>query len=316
MGLTLHDDVALHAVHDETRRRPTRIVVGVDFGRASLAVASWAGRHFGATAELTLVHVAPPAPVPNVARLPVHRSRTPGRSPDEQARALRGALHGLASLTGGARTRVAVLTGDAATELAAYADSVAAALIITGPTATSHLFLRHDTATTERLLVRTYRPVLIARDPQPSMAATVLAVVDGDAGATSVLDAAWMLARPSDGRIAALHVADGAPATDSVERIERWLRAANIPRPRSTSLVATGDRWRAILRAARDLRAGVVAVGARRQSGGTASTNDADDADDEARTIVRVATCSVLVVPHASVAFPRNRGLSARTSPE
>ena len=298
MRLPVRDELEMPGVHDAPARSLARVVVGVDFDSASLAVASWAGRHFATTAELTLLHVTPDLPAPNVARIRPSSPRVRGRVPEERARTLRGALHGLASVAGGAHIRVEVRAGDPATELAAYADSVDADLIITGPTATSHLFPRHEVATTARLLRRTGRPVLIARDVHTSIASTVLAVVDNDGDAPSVLAAAHLVAQPRNGRIAALHVTNDASAV-SADRVEGWLRAADIPPHRSTVLIATGDRARATLRAARDLQAGVIAVGAHTHARSGAWAGDADDgheSDGVARAVVTATRCSVLVV--------------------
>ena len=132
--------------------------------------------------------------------------------------------------------------------------------------------------------------MLIARGAQPSMAETVLAAIGGDADAPVVLGAARMIADPRDGRVAVLHV-DSEPSM-ALAAIDAWLHAADIPRARSVSVTAAGDVVRAIRRAARDLKAGVVAVGVRAHPRETV-----EHRREIARSLVKTATKSVLVVP-------------------
>lgn len=271
-------------------RGTRRVVVAVDFSPPSLANAAWAARHFAASAELTFVHVTPDRRVPNVGHERTGWRQARRAVTDARERNLRGALYGLASIGGDARIDVEVRAGDPAAELAAFADAVGADLIVTGPTATSPLLPSEEAATTERLLRRTVRPVLIARGAQPSMAETVLAAIGGDADAPVVLGAARMIADPRDGRVAVLHV-DSEPSM-ALAAIDSWLHAADIPRARSVSVTAAGDVVRAIRRAARDLKAGVVAVGVRAHPRETV-----EHRREIARSLVKTATKSVLVVP-------------------
>jgi nucleotide-binding universal stress UspA family protein len=282
-------------MRDSASRATRRVVVAVDFSPASLASAAWAARHFGTSAELTFVHVTSNRGVPNVSTERSGRPQARRAVTDAHERTLRGALYGLASIGGEARIDVEVRTGEPAAELAAFSDSVGADLIVTGPTATSPLLPSEEAATTERLLRRTARPVLIARAVQPSMTDTVLAAIGGDDDAPAVLGAARMIADPRGGRVAALHVVDGQPASRTLASVESWLRTAGIPQPRSVSLMAAGDIVRGIHGAARDLKAGVVVVGVRDQTRGAPH-----ERRGIARSLVRSSTSSVLVVPFTS----------------
>ena len=104
-----------------------------------------------------------------------------------------------------------------------------------------------------------------------------------------------MIADPRNGRIAVLHVVDREASSTALASIDRWLRAADVQRSRSMSLTAKGDVVRAIHRAARDLHAGVVAVGVRANPNDTAAHGR-----EIARSLVKTATYSVLVQPITS----------------
>lgn len=292
-------------------RRLDRIVIGVDFTEPSLAVVGWVGRHFAPVAELALLHVARMPTAPNVFdRAPI-RPHGPNRfgtglgPAGDTTRALKGALRGLASLIGGTHVRVDVRAGDPATELAVYADLVDADLVVVGASAAYHVAPRHLTATTERILRRTNRPVLISRNLPSEAPATVLAAVADDVDAPRVLQAAWMVAGACKARVAGLRVIARERSAGSAEWVERWLRVADIPPARSAAMVADGEPVRAILTAARLLPAEIIAIGTRASVGearGVNGVNDngGDGTGDAARTIARMASCSVLVVPHSA----------------
>ena len=280
---------------DVTARPLDRIVVGVDFSEVSLAAAQWAGRHLARDAALTLVHVIEPPLLPNEFRL--HSGRIPGRESRLQARtdALRGALHGLSGVVGGARTRVEVRVGDPALELAAYADMVEADLVVIGGRAVSPAAPRHETATTDRLLRRLARPALVARSAQAAPT-TVLAALADDV-AVSVIAAAQMIAAPCAARVATLRLAD-ATSVGSLARVEHPTRATSIL-GEPHDVVAKRQQVRMIVDVARKLRADVIVIG--RHVSGT------EDDDDAARMLARTANCSVLVVPDDRECIGRRR---------
>jgi len=297
---------------DVPPRRLGRIVVGVDFSEPSLAVAGWVGRHLAPHAELALVHVTSVSRFPTVMRGPRDQTVTRPSAPVDEAQALRGALRGLASLFGGARVTVDVRAGDPATELAAYADRMDADLVVVGANAPYRVAAYYERAMTERLLRRTIRPVLIARNVQPSAPATVLAAIAGDVDAPPVLSAAWMLAGGCEARVAALHVSEDPPRAGAEAHVRRWLTASPIPAARSAAIVARGEKVRAILTAARQMHAEMIAIGARRSAG---NRDHADAGRDTGRTLARTAGCSVLVVPHSADARtppPGRRELASR----
>ena len=279
---------------DTAACRLDRIVVGVDFTEASLAVAKWVGRCFSQTAEVTLLHVAPVWLTANVPGDRSNRLTGPGSRPGERMRSLRGALRGLASTMGRTCTVVQVRVGDPATELATYADLVGADLVVVGGNARYHVAPRYETATTERLLRRMSRPVLVVRNVQTPPTAVLAAVAD-DANAMSVLRAAWrVVARPCKARVVGLRVVDQR-SEGSTEWLECSLRTAGIPPDASDVMVVEGEPLRKILDVARRLRTDIIAVGTDARVG---EVRPCEDSDDVAHRLVRTATCSVLVVPH------------------
>jgi nucleotide-binding universal stress UspA family protein len=279
--------------HDVTARPLDRIVVGVDFSEVSLAAAQWVGRHLARDASLRLVHVIEPPPLPNVLRL--RSAPMPDREGRLRARieSLRGALHGLSRVVGGADTTVEVRVGDPALQLAAYADLVEADLVVVGGNTMSHAAPRHETATTVRLLRHSSRPGLVVRNVRAAPT-TVLAALDGDA-ATAVLTVARSVAAPSAARVATLRLADTKPV-ESLVRREYSLRETSIL-VRTPNAVVKREQVRMIIDAARKLRADVIVVGTRAFA--------TEDDDDAAHMLARTANCSVLVVPHPAEPRPR-----------
>jgi nucleotide-binding universal stress UspA family protein len=283
-------------------RRLDHVVVGVDFAEPSLAAAAWVGRYLAQSARLTLVHVTPLLSPPNVSRVGHQATPIEGRPSADRMRSLRGALRGLAGLTGANRTAVVVRVGDAATQLAAYADLVGADLIVIGGSSAYHV--APTDATTEQLRRLTRRPVLLARSVREAPR-TVLATAVSDAAAASVLAAARMVARPCAARVLWFQPTDR--ASTGASQGERGDRAAAAAYPAPELVDGEVSRARAILDAADRLRADIIAIG------GHAPPNDVasiEGREDPVRTLVRVATCSVLVVPDDSADPPPSRSRS------
>ncbi len=261
-----------------------RIVVGVEFTEVSLAAAQWVGRHLARGATLTLVHVVPP-PLPNVlrigsVRMPDHDGRLRAR-----IQSMYGALHGLARVIGGTTTGVEVRVGDPAVQLPAYADMIDADLLVVAGNSLFHVAPRQETATTDRLLRQLARPGLVARNVQSAPKTVLVALADD--GAASVLDVARMVAAPSGARVVALRLADRGPAREA----SVWAK------PRDA--VANDEQVRMIVDVTRELRADVIVIGSH--------TSATDGDDDVAHLLARTADCSVLVVPHPTVARARRR---------
>ena len=260
---------------DAPARPLRRVVVGVDFSEVSLAAAQWVGRHLARDAALTLVHVIPPPPVPNVRRFwPRVADGEAGLRARVQS--MRGALRGLAGVVGGTRAGVEVRVGDPAVQLPAYADLVDADLLVLGGNSVFHATTRRETATTDRLLRRLPRPALVARNAPSGLRTVLVALDDGVAG--SVFGVARMVAAPSGARVVTLRL----PGGGSVEEADA---------------AAIDERGRKIIDVARELRADVIVVGS--------DTSASDVDDDVARLLARTAECSVLVVPHPAVPRPR-----------
>ena len=260
-----------------------RIVVGVKFTEVSLAAAQWVGRHLARDATLTLVHVIPPPPLPNVLRLRSVRVPDPDSRLRARIQSMCGALHGLAGVIGGTSTGVEVRVGDPAVQLPAYADMVDADLLVVGGNSLFHVAPRQETATTDRLLRQLARPGLVARNVHAALRTVLVALADD--AAASVLDVARMVAAPSGARVVALRLADRGPTREpSVSA-------------KSRDAVANDEQVRMIVGVTRELRADVIVIGSH------TSATDVDD--DVARSLASTADCSVLVVPHSTAPRPR-----------
>jgi nucleotide-binding universal stress UspA family protein len=143
---------------------------------------------------------------------------------------------------------------------------------------------------TERVVRNAPAPVLALRDPgrAPSPYRTVLVATDLSAASRTVFRTAAALAQRFGSRIAAVHVAggNGAPPADA-EAVRAFLRP---DLEASAVRLDEGPAWRAILRAAGEERADLVAIARR----------GADDAGEAALggttdRVLRQASCPVLV---------------------
>ena len=266
---------------DATDGPVNHIVVGIDFTEVSLAAAQWVGRHLARDAMLTLVHVIPRPPRPNV-RVRSHRAADSESKLRRRVRLMSGALRGLAGAIGRTGTRVEVRVGDPAVQLPAYASLVDADLLVVGGNSAFHAAPHHETATTDRLLQQLTRPVLVARNVQ-SPPQAVLVTLAGNA-TSSVLAAGRMVAAPTDARVVTLRLADRESPGD----------ASALMKPR---IPVASEQARMIIDVAREVRADVIVI--------ARPTSPADADDTVASAVARTAPCSVLVVPYRTEPRPR-----------
>lgn len=180
-----------------------RVVVGVDFGAASLAAAQWVGAHLAPRAEVVLVHVLPEPEAPAFLRprLPAMLDVVSDVVP-----ALHGGLRGLADLIGSDRTRIEMLTGAPADGLAAAAADVGADLVCVGRTRSRRGGARFGATVAQRLLARTSTPVLVVPGARGAAPSRIVAALDGSASSATVAGSAWRLARRGGASVQALHV--------------------------------------------------------------------------------------------------------------
>jgi hypothetical protein len=217
--------------------RPFRVLVGVDFSGASLAAARWVARAFGPSADLVLVNV-----LPAVARAGavIRTGRSESR---DDARAMLGALRGLAGLLGVGRVEAVVRRGAVPDVLAAVAARVRARYVCIGRDAVDALpALR----LAERLLGGTSAGVIVVPASADAAPSRMVAVVDGGPGSASLLrEAAGVLARvaaaPTSRDTARLTVVHR--STDDSGASGRVVPVADIRGPGRPSSARALGRW-------------------------------------------------------------------------
>lgn len=311
-----------------------RIVIGVDFGEASLAAARWIATQASADAELLLVHVDPEPGVPSYVRphlAPGVPDAAAERGPD-----LGGALRSVRDLIGSRRARAAISTGAPADVLARTAEEFDADLICVGRGRVRRGSARFGATTPQRLLARSDRPVLVVPRASAGNAAgaptRVLAAIDERPGGDAVLRTALVLAAPHGAHVDAVHVVEGdlreyargvsravaatRPRPDTAaERLRliagdalddvrlcllarEWassrLDAAGALRHRSAPIIRLGDAGQEIVAHAHRTGAGLIVIG---RGGPGAGSPSARSSGSTARLVLWAAPCPVLVLP-------------------
>ncbi len=260
--------------------RLERVIIGVDFGAASAAAARWTARHLAPDAELTLVHCVasdgwtPPRGSPAV---------------DDAAACLRALRAELAP----ARVHVEVRSGDPAECLAAIATEVGADLVVVGPHTVRGAGGRLG-STAERLLQRSATPVLLATGGLDGQPHRILVPVTGDDVSTTVLEWAEALEARTAVKLAVVHVdwrarSEGDAGSMYAPADARWPHLADGCVPGGFFVDAVAGRPAEVVsqqaeRFASDL---VVLDG----------TPSAAALAAEIGTVLRAATCAVLVTP-------------------
>jgi nucleotide-binding universal stress UspA family protein len=279
-----------------------RVVIGIDFGAASLAAARWTAHHLAPHAELVLAHVIPLPKFSGDARDDIVRELT---------LAMCGALSALADSLGAVRCVVDVRVGEADEQLAAIASEHEAELVVLGRLGQRTRGGKQLGSTAERLLRRATTPVLLAAGALRTRPRRLLAAVDDGEPTPAVLSWARRLARRTDERatasLAVLHVvsdttfAHGGVLVHDVDpraSASAWLRtrlsAAAIDPDSVACAVGIGDPRHEILAAADAFESDLLIVGRRGASGADVGVGSV------ARAALRPTTRSVLVVPWLS----------------
>jgi len=277
-----------------------RIVIGVDFGTASLAAVRWVARDFASDAQILVVHVASEPRTPEFLR----SHFTSGDCLDQTA-SMYGGLRGLADLMGPGRLDVDVSTGLPADELARAAEDFGADLICVGKSRRRRGSGRFGATTPQRLVARTTLPVLVVPEGVRARPATVLVAVSGSSESGGLLRAAARIATGCDARLDVLYavepevqefarirthgIVEDADALSvahgdqhvgdtSVEALNdaqlrllarRWMQdqiaRLQLPANRATAMVRLGDAGEATIAHATQSGIGLVIVGPRRQ---------------------------------------------------
>ena len=184
--------------------RAARVLLGVDFGPASLAAARWATSFITPRADVRLVHVLPEEPT---------RAR---------AQELDGGLRGFAETLETASSSSLLRAGSASHWLSALASEVEGALLVLGRRAHSARTRVGEPNVIERAARRTRAPVLVVPEGTTEAPGHVLAAVDGSAFAPVVVQAARQLARLRGIPMTVLHVLS--PVAGAYERVIRSAR--------------------------------------------------------------------------------------------
>jgi len=231
--------------------RPTdelfsRVVLGIDFGSASLAAARWATAHVAIGADAILSHVVP---FPNC--LP--DADDDGAARNESIRQMRpalvGGLDGFAATLDVADARGALRVGSPSRWLSAVANDADASLVVLGRRADANRMRVGEANVIERTARRTSAAVLVVPEGLVHAPARIVAAVDQSAFASKVLAVAQRLARLHEVPLVVLHVLS--PAIGAYERVIRTARhflgrGRRMRRERSdvpSALTASTARW-------------------------------------------------------------------------
>lgn len=194
-----------------------RIVVGIDFSRASLAGARWAMEHVARGAEAVLSHVVPFARPSSAEGDEDQSERPPSAAVRPMALALAGGLGGFGATLGVANVRTAVRVGRPSHWLDALAAEVDASLIVVGRRNDANRRRIGEANVVERLTRRTSLPVLVVPEGLVGAPRCVVAAVDEGPGGAEVLAAAAAVAMSHQYLLIVLHVL--LPSSGSYDRV-------------------------------------------------------------------------------------------------
>jgi len=272
-----------------------RVVLGIDFGPASLGAARWATTWVATGTHAVLSHVVP---FPDHASDGDDADAARAESLRQLTPALSGGLGGFAATLDVASARSILRIGSPSRWLSAVANDTEASLVVLGRRAAANRIRVGEPNVIERAARRTRASVLVVPEGTTHVPARILAAVDESAFAPRVLAVARRLARLHGVPMIVLHVLSPAVgAYDRVIRTARHLlgdkrkpRAADRPTPpralpartsqwlvelghahdvpgRDRTQVATGDPAREIAAIAASMPATLVVAGMRGADG-------------------------------------------------
>ena len=292
--------------------RYRRILVATDFSQYSTVAAQWAARAFAPRAELVLVHVL---------ELPPPRSFLPRRvwlRADDVERYRADAatrLRQLGTQIGPAVLQEVVRIGRPDEEVLRIADQCDADLVVVGSHRERPAFWNRFGSTAERILAGAKVPVLVVHGAPRDLPRRLLAAVDDSAAADEVIEHAKALAERfrASGKI--LHVLPSASShqlaaagelvvtndpvldvgNEVIDASYRWLSDRIGEKPDElTPAVGLGPVKEVILSQARSAGAQLIVMGRERQA-----AIRRHPLGSVTSTVLRAATCPVLVVPTA-----------------
>jgi nucleotide-binding universal stress UspA family protein len=180
-----------------------RMLIGLDFGAASIAAARWAKSWFAPNAELILAHVVEPPDRPRFARDSLPPEELLESSGREYATAR---MHEISSYLSAEPVQTEIRVGKPYEQLAMLAGEVNADLVVIGP----HGWRPHTSkflgVTAERVVRCSPVPVLVATKPQAGIPRHILVPVDDVEITGSVVETARQLAIRFQAEVTLLHV--------------------------------------------------------------------------------------------------------------
>ena len=197
-----------------------RVLLGIDFGPASLAAARWSAANVAIRAESILAHVMP-VPEPDalngddIERLETLREMRLG---------IAGGLGGFAATLDAANVRTLVRLGSPSRWLASIANDTESSLVVLGRRADANRTRVGEPNVIERVARRTSASVLVVPERIAPSVERIVAAVDESAFAPKVLAIAKRLARVHEVPLLIVHVLS--PAVGSYERTTRSGRKA------------------------------------------------------------------------------------------
>lgn len=180
-----------------------RILVGLDFGAASIAAARWARNWFAPRAELILTHVIEPPKRPHFA----HDALPPEEVLESAAREYAASrMHEINSFLAPEAIRTEIRVGKPYEQLAALAVELDADLVVIGPHGGRPHTSKFLGTTAERIVRCSPVPILVASKPPSAAPRRILVPVDDAEITDQIIEAARQLATRFRAEVTLLHV--------------------------------------------------------------------------------------------------------------
>ncbi|HEY9226845.1 MAG TPA: universal stress protein [Gemmatimonadaceae bacterium] len=193
-----------------------RVLLGIDFGSASLAAARWATRYVALRTHAILSHVVPHA---EHAGDDADAENGSGESLHQMTPALAGGLGGFAATLAAQSTRTLVRYGRPSQWLSMLADDVGADLLVLGRRADANRVRVGEPNVIERAARRTGASVLVVPEGVAQGPTHIVAAIDESCFAPMVVKVARRLARLHEVPLTILHVMS--PVVGAYERVIR-----------------------------------------------------------------------------------------------
>ena len=202
----------------------TRVLLGIDFGTASLAAARWAAANVAPRADAILAHVMPCSDRDGDDGH--NGDGTPAmQTPRERRSSIAGGLSGFAATLDAASARSVLRSGSASHWLSTIANDAEASLVVLGRRSDANRTRVGEPNVIERVARRTSASVLVVPERTGESVARVVAAVDDIPFAPRVLAVAARLARMHELALAIVHVLS--PVMGTYARVVRPSRSSD-----------------------------------------------------------------------------------------